>query len=109
MYCNNSYKSHPGLRCLLRNLTILVSSPVGKKKPKGTSDCGEWQWGACVPNAGDCGTGMREGTCKDQTKKLKCKVPCNWKKEFGGKKGKRFTIQNSKSVSSLEGHHTSKT
>ncbi|XP_066556711.1 midkine a [Amia ocellicauda] len=56
---------------------------VGKKKPKGTSDCGEWQWGACVPNAGDCGTGMREGTCKDQTKKLKCKVPCNWKKEFG--------------------------
>jgi hypothetical protein len=38
-----------------------------------------------VPNNGDCGAGVREGTCNDQMRKLKCKVPCNWKKEFGGR------------------------
>ncbi|KAG1971774.1 midkine [Pimephales promelas] len=27
--------------------------------------------------------GVREGTCNEQTKKVKCRVPCNWKKDFG--------------------------
>lgn len=30
--------------------------------------------------------GFREGTCQEETKKLKCKIPCNWKKEFGGER-----------------------
>lgn len=47
-------------------------------------DCDEWIYGKCVPNSGDCGMGVREATCNDVTKKLKCKVPCNWKKDFGG-------------------------
>ncbi|XP_006642729.1 midkine a [Lepisosteus oculatus] len=67
---------------------MMVTTQAGKekkdkKKSKGTSDCAEWTWSPCVPNSGDCGVGTREGTCKEQTKKLKCKVPCNWKKEFG--------------------------
>lgn len=28
--------------------------------------------------------GFREGTCGAQTQRIHCKVPCNWKKEFGG-------------------------
>ncbi|XP_043944155.1 pleiotrophin isoform X2 [Protopterus annectens] len=49
--------------------------------------CGEWQWSVCVPHSGDCGVGTREGTrigpqCK-QTKEQTCKIPCNWKKQFG--------------------------
>lgn len=58
------------------------------KGPKGASECTDWRFGNCVANNGDCGHGMREGTCNDQTKKMKCKVPCNWKKEFGGKASK---------------------
>ncbi|NXS07501.1 PTN protein, partial [Neodrepanis coruscans] len=60
-----------------------------EKKAK-KSDCGEWQWSVCVPTSGDCGLGTREGTrtgaeCKQTTKTQKCKIPCNWKKQFGGK------------------------
>ncbi|RXM28876.1 Midkine-B [Acipenser ruthenus] len=67
---------------------MAVTSEAGKnKKDKGKgksgSDCAEWLWGPCVPNSGDCGVGSRQGTCKEETKKLKCKVPCNWKKDFG--------------------------
>uniref|UniRef100_A0A4W4DVU2 Pleiotrophin n=1 Tax=Electrophorus electricus TaxID=8005 RepID=A0A4W4DVU2_ELEEL len=59
----------------------------GKKERK--SDCGEWQWSVCVANAGDCGLGTREGTrtgsdCKQTIKTQRCKIPCNWKKQFGG-------------------------
>uniref|UniRef100_W5NII0 Pleiotrophin n=2 Tax=Lepisosteus oculatus TaxID=7918 RepID=W5NII0_LEPOC len=59
----------------------------GKKERK--SDCGEWQWSVCVANVGDCGLGTREGTrtgndCKQTIKTQKCKIPCNWKKQFGG-------------------------
>ncbi|KAG9260987.1 midkine-B [Astyanax mexicanus] len=74
---------------LLLVALMIVTSEAGKNKkdkgkgPKGASDCAEWRFGGCVPNNGDCGAGMREGTCNDQTKKMKCKVPCNWKKEFG--------------------------
>uniref|UniRef100_A0A8V0ZRK4 Midkine n=1 Tax=Gallus gallus TaxID=9031 RepID=A0A8V0ZRK4_CHICK len=31
----------------------------------------------------DCGLGYREGSCGDESRKLKCKIPCNWKKKFG--------------------------
>ncbi|MGH0131560.1 UNVERIFIED_CONTAM: hypothetical protein FKN15_065765 [Acipenser sinensis] len=54
-----------------------------KRKGKSGSDCSEWVWGPCVPNHKDCGAGSRQGTCQEETKKLKCRVPCNWKKDFG--------------------------
>lgn len=57
--------------------------PIEKVK-KDVSKCEDWRWGPCVPNSKDCGLGYREGTCKDESKKLKCKIPCNWKKKFGG-------------------------
>lgn len=55
-----------------------------EKAKKDGSKCEDWRWGPCVPNSKDCGLGYREGTCKDESKKLKCKIPCNWKKKFGG-------------------------
>lgn len=63
---------------------------TGKKERK--SDCGEWQWSVCVANEGDCGLGTREGTrtgtdCKQTIKTQRCKIPCNWKKKFGGEAG----------------------
>lgn len=54
------------------------------KEAKAESECFDVQYGRCVPNSGDCGMGVREATCNEQTKKYKCKVPCNWKKDFGG-------------------------
>ncbi|XP_067295222.1 midkine a [Pseudorasbora parva] len=69
---------------------MIVTTEAGKNKKeknkggKGGADCGaEWRFGNCVANNGDCGQGTREGTCNEQTKKVKCRVPCNWKKEFG--------------------------
>lgn len=69
---------------------MIVTTEAGKnKREKGkgakgaATECAEWRYGSCVPNNGDCGAGVREGTCNDQMRKLKCKVPCNWKKEFG--------------------------
>lgn len=53
------------------------------KEPRGGVECGEWTYGRCVPTSGDCGAGVREATCKEHTRKHKCKVPCNWKKDFG--------------------------
>ncbi|XP_062404112.1 midkine b [Sardina pilchardus] len=61
------------------------------KEPKGGVDCAEWKYGRCVPSSGDCGAGQREATCSElthththtHTRKHKCKVPCNWKKDFG--------------------------
>ncbi|RXN23836.1 diacylglycerol kinase zeta-like protein [Labeo rohita] len=72
---------------LLVVLMITVEASMKKKEkgkePKADSECSEWQYGKCVPNGGDCGAGIREATCNEQTKKTKCKVPCNWKKDFG--------------------------
>ncbi|XP_075693135.1 midkine [Rhinoderma darwinii] len=66
---------------------LAVSSQAGKNKKdkakKVASDCAEWKWGSCIPNSKDCGVGTRDGTCQEETRKLKCKVPCNWKKPFG--------------------------
>ncbi|XP_061664604.1 midkine-B-like [Syngnathoides biaculeatus] len=53
-------------------------------------DCTDWRYGNCVPSNGDCGAGFREGICNQQTKKMKCKVPCNWKKNFGADCKYRF-------------------
>uniref|UniRef100_A0A4W3HSH6 Midkine n=1 Tax=Callorhinchus milii TaxID=7868 RepID=A0A4W3HSH6_CALMI len=81
---------------LLSSLVLLVVlmavESQARKKEKGKKSnlgCKEWQWGACKPNSEDCGVGNREGTCKEkeETKRVKCKVPCNWKKQFGGEKG----------------------
>ncbi|TTJ23324.1 Midkine-B [Bagarius yarrelli] len=72
---------------LLLVALMIVTTEAGKnKKDKGQGskgDCTDWRFSNCVANNGDCGSGVREGTCNDQTKKMKCKVPCNWKKEFG--------------------------
>lgn len=42
-----------------------------------------------MANEGDCGLGTREGTrggadCRQTIKTQRCKIPCNWKKKFGG-------------------------
>ncbi len=66
-------------------IIILYFATEKGKEPKADAECSEWQYGKCVPNSGDCGAGIREATCNEQTKKTKCKVPCNWKKDFGGK------------------------
>ncbi|XP_038256272.1 pleiotrophin isoform X2 [Dermochelys coriacea] len=73
-------------------LVAMGTTEAGKKeKPEKKvkkSDCGEWQWSVCVPTSGDCGLGTREGTrtgaeCKQTMKTQRCKIPCNWKKQFG--------------------------
>ncbi|CAJ1087131.1 midkine a isoform X2 [Xyrichtys novacula] len=81
---------------LLLLVTLTVSEAGGKNKkerskpsPSG-SECTDWRYGNCVPSNGDCGAGFREGSCDQQTKKMKCKVPCNWKKDFGADCKYRF-------------------
>uniref|UniRef100_A0A8C5QKQ3 Midkine n=1 Tax=Leptobrachium leishanense TaxID=445787 RepID=A0A8C5QKQ3_9ANUR len=74
--------------CVIMLVAFLaVTSQAAKNKKekgkKGASDCADWKWGSCVPNSKDCGLGSREGTCLEETRKLKCKIPCNWKKAFG--------------------------
>ncbi|XP_045875994.1 pleiotrophin isoform X1 [Meles meles] len=73
-------------------LAAVDTAEAGKKeKPEKKvkkSDCGAWQWSVCVPTSGDCGLGTREGTrtgaeCKQTMKTQRCKIPCNWKKQFG--------------------------
>ncbi|ELW68813.1 Pleiotrophin [Tupaia chinensis] len=66
----------------------LANRPNALEKKVKKSDCGEWQWSVCVPTSGDCGLGTREGTrtgaeCKQTMKTQRCKIPCNWKKQFG--------------------------
>uniref|UniRef100_A0A8C1RAR3 Pleiotrophin n=1 Tax=Cyprinus carpio TaxID=7962 RepID=A0A8C1RAR3_CYPCA len=73
--------------CKVQDETVCALTLTGKKERK--SDCGEWQWSVCVANEGDCGLGTREGTrtgtdCKQTIKTQRCKIPCNWKKQFGG-------------------------
>ncbi|KAF7650470.1 hypothetical protein LDENG_00125460, partial [Lucifuga dentata] len=53
-----------------------------KSKPASECSSTEMQYGKCVPEAGDCGEGLREATCKDRTEKISCKIPCNWKKDI---------------------------
>ncbi|EMP26389.1 Midkine-A [Chelonia mydas] len=76
-----------GFFLLLVLILMAAASEAGKNKKdkvkKNGSECEDWRWGPCTPNSKDCGVGYREGTCKEETKRLKCKIPCNWKKEFG--------------------------
>ncbi|KAG6937986.1 midkine (neurite growth-promoting factor 2), partial [Chelydra serpentina] len=76
-----------GLFLILVLILMAAASEAGKNKKdkvkKNGSECEDWRWGPCTPNSKDCGVGYREGTCKEETKRLKCKIPCNWKKEFG--------------------------
>uniref|UniRef100_A0A672ITM8 Midkine n=1 Tax=Salarias fasciatus TaxID=181472 RepID=A0A672ITM8_SALFA len=82
---------------ITEKLQLLISTNKstkrGKRKNKPSSsgsECSDWRYGNCVPSNGDCGAGFREGSCDQQTKKMKCKVPCNWKKEFGADCKYRF-------------------
>ncbi|XP_069573304.1 midkine a [Brachyistius frenatus] len=74
--------------------TEMVVGGKNKKEKKKTShsgsECSDWRYGNCVPSNGDCGAGLREGSCDQQTKKMKCRVPCNWKKDFGADCKYRF-------------------
>ncbi|XP_054480130.1 midkine a [Anoplopoma fimbria] len=84
------------LLLLLVTLVSVQSVAGGKNKkeknkpPKSGSACTDWRYGNCVPSNGDCGTGFREGSCDQQNKTMKCRVPCNWKKEFGADCKYRF-------------------
>ncbi|XP_028814378.1 midkine b [Denticeps clupeoides] len=74
-----------GVISIIAVLLVALGMTAGanrNKKEKGT-ECTEWKFGKCVPSAGDCGPGVREATCNEHTKRHKCKVPCNWKKDFG--------------------------
>uniref|UniRef100_A0A2K6TLP9 Midkine n=1 Tax=Saimiri boliviensis boliviensis TaxID=39432 RepID=A0A2K6TLP9_SAIBB len=75
---------------LLSLLALLaLTSAVAKKKDKEKKDgpgieCAEeWAWGPCTPSSKRCGVGFREGSCGAQTQRIRCRIPCNWKKEFG--------------------------
>lgn len=84
------------LLILLVSLMAVMVTAGGKNKkdktkaPKSGTECSEWRYGNCVPSNGDCGAGFREGSCEQQTRKMKCKVPCNWKKDFGADCKYRF-------------------
>ncbi|KAM6926355.1 midkine-like [Lycodopsis pacificus] len=77
---------------LLVALTLPTEATRRAKNPKGgqhettrpASECSaaETQYGKCVPEHGDCGDGLRETTCRDQTTRIHCKIPCNWKKDI---------------------------
>lgn len=60
--------------------------PAGRKhdKARTTSECSpaETRYSKCVPDKDDCGDGLREVTCNDRTDKIRCRIPCNWKKEI---------------------------
>uniref|UniRef100_A0A8C7Q1Y4 Pleiotrophin n=1 Tax=Oncorhynchus mykiss TaxID=8022 RepID=A0A8C7Q1Y4_ONCMY len=89
-----SGQQHWTLLAIMALLVLTVTAGEGGKaekqgKKERKSDCGEWQWSVCVANEGDCGLGTREGTrtgtdCKQTIKTQRCKIPCNWKKQFGG-------------------------
>ncbi|XP_023282702.1 midkine [Seriola lalandi dorsalis] len=84
------------LLLLLVSLITIQTVTGGKNKKEkhkpsqSRSECTDWRYGNCVPSDGDCGAGFREGSCDQLTKKMKCKVPCNWKKDFGADCKYRF-------------------
>ncbi|XP_075884836.1 midkine b [Nelusetta ayraudi] len=77
---------------LLLALTLAAEASKGAKNHKGrkhdkartTSECSpaETRYSKCVPDKDDCGDGLREVTCNDRTDKIRCRIPCNWKKEI---------------------------
>ncbi|XP_059512199.1 midkine-like [Myotis daubentonii] len=81
------HRGHRGFLLLAFFALLALTSAAAKKKDKVKkggpgSECAEWTWGPCTPSSKDCGAGFREGTCGAQTQRLRCRVPCNWKKEF---------------------------
>ncbi|XP_071772855.1 midkine a [Centroberyx gerrardi] len=84
------------LLLLVTLMAVNIAAAGGKnrkekaKPSKSGSECTDWRYGNCVPSNGDCGVGFREGSCDQQTRKMKCKVPCNWKKDFGADCKYRF-------------------
>ncbi|XP_011818697.1 PREDICTED: midkine isoform X1 [Colobus angolensis palliatus] len=85
---NGPRMQHRGFLLLTLLALLALTSAVAKKKDKVKkggpgSECAEWAWGPCTPSSKDCGVGFREGTCGAQTQRIRCRVPCNWKKEFG--------------------------
>ncbi|XP_029927226.1 midkine a [Myripristis murdjan] len=81
------------LMSLLAVNTVAAGGKNRKEKvkpPKSGTECTDWRYGNCVPSNGDCGVGFRQGSCDQQTRKMKCKVPCNWKKDFGADCKYRF-------------------
>ncbi|XP_042368816.1 midkine-B-like [Plectropomus leopardus] len=96
--CNSlANKMRAALLLLLLVTLITVQTVAGgknkkeKNKPSQSgSECTDWRYGNCVPSNGDCGAGFRVGSCDQQNKKMKCRVPCNWKKDFGADCKYRF-------------------
>uniref|UniRef100_A0A4W6EZ56 Midkine n=1 Tax=Lates calcarifer TaxID=8187 RepID=A0A4W6EZ56_LATCA len=90
------YRMRAVLLLLVVSLLTIKTVVGGKNKKERNkpsqygSECTDWRYGNCVPSNGDCGAGLREGSCDQQTKKMKCKVPCNWKKDFGADCKYRF-------------------
>ncbi|XP_035533706.1 midkine-B-like [Morone saxatilis] len=91
------YRMRAVLLLLLLVTLITIKTVAGgknkkeKNKPSQSgSECTDWRYGNCVPSNGDCGAGYRDGSCDQQKKKMRCKVPCNWKKEFGADCKYRF-------------------
>ncbi|KAG7523536.1 midkine [Solea senegalensis] len=82
-------------RSLSATLLLLLVLTLGANAKKGRAHKGKHErpqhlqctasetvYGKCVPDEGDCGDGLREATCKEQTSKIQCKIPCNWRKEI---------------------------
>ncbi|KAM7375421.1 hypothetical protein PAMA_014496 [Pampus argenteus] len=84
------------LLLLLVTLITIKSVAGGKNKKEknkpSQSECTDWRYGNCVADNMDCGPGFREGSCDQQTHKIQCNVPCNWKKEFGADCKYRFGV-----------------
>ncbi|XP_029371808.1 midkine-B-like [Echeneis naucrates] len=84
------------LLLLLVTVFAVHTVTAGKNKkekhnpPQAGSECTNWRYGNCVPSNRDCGPGFREGSCDQQTRKMNCKVPCNWKRDFGADCKYRF-------------------
>uniref|UniRef100_A0A2K5QPL5 Midkine n=1 Tax=Cebus imitator TaxID=2715852 RepID=A0A2K5QPL5_CEBIM len=80
---------HPGSLLLSLLALLALTSAVAKKKDKVQkggpgSECAEdWAWGPCTPSRKDCGVCFREGSSGAQIQHIRCRIPCNWKEEFG--------------------------
>nr|XP_035148288.1 midkine-like [Callithrix jacchus] len=80
---------HRGFLLLSLLALLALTSTVAKKKDKVKKDgpgiecTEEWAWGPCTPSSKDCSVGFCQGSCGTQTQHIRCRIPCNWKKEFG--------------------------